>query len=123
VVLLRFIEYLNVFVVLHCRVLQVLATSVGDSVKYVPLKKNSVSVRKHFLVSFFGIPYILAMLSRAPWNIVPRLLFWVIVDLFKRTGFKHCMRTFAQVVLNKGGLYGLYVDFLTHSQAAICAGN
>jgi len=102
-----------------------------DKVTSVPLEPKSTGEscsfiecddRKHYLIDFFKINYLWAMIIRAPWYFCICSLLVLLVDLVLRNGYKYLMRLFARCVLNKTGQMGQYIDMLTYSQAAICSG-
>ena len=99
----------------------------GEKVNLSPLPsdwrcRDETTKRTHFLINFFTLNYIWAVYNRAPLYVKLFALVLLLYDVVFNTGYKHFVRLFARHVLNKSGLAGQYIDMLTYSRAAICAG-
>jgi len=84
--------------------------------------RNKRCGRKHFLVNFIGLRYILATFLRPPWYICLYSVLLLFVDIILRNRFRNFLRLFADHVLNKAGLLGYYIDMMLYCQESICSG-
>ncbi|ESN97615.1 hypothetical protein HELRODRAFT_193253 [Helobdella robusta] len=77
--------------------------------------------RKHYLINFFNYNYVWEVFNRVPILMRIVSLFYLLIDFILRNDKRYFVRFFAKQTLNQQGIVGQYIDFVTHSQASICA--
>lgn len=97
------------------------STSTKDvkiSVTETPSEVN----KKHYLIDFFSVKYILAVFNRLPWHLWCVGILYYLYDFITRNKYKNFTKFFVSNAVNRFGIYGQYVDIVNLSQPAICSG-
>ncbi|KAK3603267.1 hypothetical protein CHS0354_007598 [Potamilus streckersoni] len=108
------------FTLLNVRVPQTLKRpQAGEKIETEVLQENRSCVEKHYLINFFPRPYVMTLLSRAPWYVRLYCIFWLLMDKVLRSSYLHFMQCFARYILSKRGLIETYTDAIELSQRSI----